>query len=77
MFFVCGAKVMLFDEILLVFERNYEKLWEISFFSLMWLYGGGMMQIVGKKQKLLTFCKNNWSFCLQFKQKVLSLYAKA
>jgi hypothetical protein len=32
MFFVCGAKVMLFDEILLVFERNYEKWWKISFF---------------------------------------------
>jgi len=47
------------------------------FLSLMWLYGGRMMQIVGKKQKLLTFCKNNWSFCLQFKQKVLSLYTKS
>ena len=42
-----------------------------------WLYGGRMMQIVGKKQKLLTFCKNNWAFCLQFKLKVVSLYAKS
>ena len=77
MFFVCGAKVMLFDEILLVFERNYEKWWEISFFSLMCLRGRRMMQIVGKKQKLLTFCKNKWAFCLQFKLKVVSLYAKS
>ena len=68
---------MLFDEILLVFERNYGKLWEISFFSLMCLRGRRMMQIVGKKQKLLTFCKNNWAFCLQFKLKVVSLYAKS
>jgi hypothetical protein len=34
------------------------------------------MQIVGENQELLTFCKNNRAFCLQFKQKVVPLHAQ-
>jgi hypothetical protein len=34
------------------------------------------MQIVGENQELLTFCKNNRAFCLQFKQKLVPLHAQ-
>jgi len=39
-------------------------------------YDAVYMQIVGKNQELLTFCKNNQPFCLQFKQKVVPLHAQ-
>ena len=40
------------------------------------LYNVMYMQIVGENQELLTFCKNNRAFCLQFKQKVVPLHAQ-
>jgi hypothetical protein len=46
------------------------------FLSSMWLNVRNKMQIVGKNKELLTFCKNNRAFCLQFKQKVVPLHAQ-